>query len=102
MALRGSFSEKLQQAMAAQELGARTLARRLDPDNVEQTRRAVRRWLRGTTASRASRARLCVVLGLPEKSLDPDDDMELELLRELRETRARFERLEGLIQERVA
>jgi hypothetical protein len=86
----GTFSHKLAEAMAARQMGARTLGRLIDPDNVEQGRRSVRRWLRGTTATPASRALLCEALGLPEKSLDPDEDVDQALMRELRDQLARL------------
>lgn len=81
-------------------MGARTLAKLIDPTNVEQARKSVRRWLKGTTATRASRDTITDALGLERRSLDPDPEEESlnsALYRELRETREKFERIESLL-----
>lgn len=70
----GSFSAKLAAAMQTREMGARTLARMIDPANVEQARKSVRRWLRGTTASQANRDLITDALSLERGALDPDDE----------------------------
>lgn len=100
----GSFAAKLAAVMDDRGMGARTLAKQLDPENVEQSRRTVRRWLNGThTPTQASRDTLTDALGLDRGSLDPDDEEESlnqALYRELLETRARFERIESMLGER--
>lgn len=56
-------------------MGARTLARLVDPSNPEQARRAIRRWLQGThTPTQASRDAVTDALGLERGALDPDDE----------------------------
>lgn len=83
-------------------MGALTLAKLLYPEHqVEDGRKTVRRWLNGSAPSRASRASIEAVLGLPEKSLDPDEDVEQALMRELLDTKARFDRIADLIEARA-
>lgn len=72
-----SFQEKLAAHLGAREMGFKTLARLIDPENVEQARRAVRRWAKGThVPSQANRDAISDALGLERGSLDPDDEEE--------------------------
>jgi hypothetical protein len=101
----GSFSAKLAAVMASRQMGARTLAKLIDPANVEQARKSVRRWLRGTQASQVNRDVITDALGLERGALDPDaeeESLNAALWREMQETRAKFERIEALLGEKVA
>lgn len=70
-----TFASKLRTEMARREMGARTLARLIDPTNVEQARRSVRRWVKGThVPTQASRDQITAALGMERGSLDPDPD----------------------------
>lgn len=77
MGARRTFAEKLRNEMYAQGMGARTLARRLEPDNVEQARKTVRRWLAGTRPNQASRDRVTDALGMRRGALNDDEDDEV-------------------------
>lgn len=57
-------------------MGVRTLAKLIAPLDVESQRKTVRRWLKGTKPTRASRDRVTDALGLERGTLDPDDDEE--------------------------
>ena len=70
------FGEKLQAEMDARGMGARTLARLLDPGNVEQERRSIRRYLGGMTPQARNRNRIEDALGLERGALEPDADEE--------------------------
>lgn len=71
-----SFSEKLRGEMDARNMGARTLARLIEPENIEQARKTVRRWLGGMTPTQANRDKVTDALGLERGALDPDPDDE--------------------------
>lgn len=68
-------SEKLTAELAARNMGYRTLAKLIDPENVEQARRSLRRWANGThVPSRANRDAITDALGLDRGALEPDDE----------------------------
>lgn len=72
-----SFQTKLGVELEARNMGYRTLARLIDPDNVESARRAIRKWMKGVhTPTRASRDAVTDALGLERGALDPDDEEE--------------------------
>lgn len=99
----GTFASKLRGELSARKMGARGLAKLLDPGNVEQARKSVRRWLTGKhVPNRASLDSITDALGLERRALDPAEDLDRALMRELRDTRERFDRLERFIGERVA
>jgi hypothetical protein len=81
-----SFSDKLTAELAARNMGRRTLAKLVAPDNVEQARRAIRRWADGThKPSRANADSITDALGLERGALDSDDeeDVMAPLMREI-------------------
>lgn len=81
-----TFADKLRSeldrrtAESGKQWGARTVARlmvdRSSTRDLEQTRRAVRRWLSGMTPTQANRDEVTDALGLERGSLDPDAEEE--------------------------
>lgn len=70
-----SFQTKLAAELGERGMGYRTLAKLLDPENVETQRRTIRRWMKGVQApTRASRDAVTDALGLERGVLDPDDE----------------------------
>lgn len=71
------FSSKLRTELVKQNLGVRTLARRMDPGQPERARRSLNRWLNeGIKPSPANRVAVALALGVPEDSFADDDDEE--------------------------
>jgi len=103
-----TFAQKLQAELARRKAetghpwGARTVARlivdRQPTRDLEQTRRAVRRWLTGTVPTQANRDEVTDALGLERGALDPDaeeeDPVAVEQERAKRRAMAAFEQLE--------
>lgn len=81
-----SFGEKLRAELerrsetATHRVGARTVARLIVARNpgrdLEQTRRAVIRWLKGSDPTQPNRDLVTDALGMERGSLDPDPDEE--------------------------
>lgn len=72
------FGAKLQRELARQDLGIRTLARRIDQQNAENWRRNIYRWLGGVSPEPEHRETVAVALGLDAHALDDDEDEESE------------------------
>jgi len=68
------FAAKLRAELTRQDLGVRTLARRIDPTNVDRVRRQLNRWLKGTRPSPENRERVEGALGIARGSLADEDD----------------------------
>lgn len=78
---RRSFAQKLRAHLNEHGIGVRTLARTIDPDNVEPVRRSLNKWLSGQhLPSAPSRQLVTAALGLEQGSLDSDDDEEADPL----------------------
>lgn len=100
--IRRTFAQKLQAeldrrtATSGKHQGARTVARLMVAKNpardLEQTRRAVRRWLNGTVPTQANRDEVTDALGLERGSLDPDAEEEDPLAAEQEKARRRADR----------
>jgi transcriptional regulator with XRE-family HTH domain len=75
---RSVFGEKLRGELARQDMSIRELARRLDPDNPQHTRRALHKWIAADppAPSKASRARVAGALGLDPAHFEEEDDEE--------------------------
>lgn len=72
-----TFQTKLAAELASRGMGYRTLAKLIDPENVESHRRTIRRWMKGAQQpNRASLDSVTDALGLERGSLDPDPDEE--------------------------
>jgi hypothetical protein len=84
-----TFAEKFRGELDSQQVGVRTLARRLAnrygspaPRNVESIRRRLNKYLReGVTPTAPTRHDIEAELGLERDSLKPDDDEEDHLMR---------------------
>jgi hypothetical protein len=98
-----TFAEKLSVVLKDRNMGHRTLARRIDPDNVETVRRSIYKWMTGQhTPTQASRDIVTDALGLEPGSLDPetdDDSLMRVLLAGLRQEPNAAARLRELLRE---
>lgn len=78
-ATQGSFGQKLSAALTARGMGAKTLAKAISRQHggsVEDRRRAIIRWLQGSTPVQHNRHLVEDVLGLERDSLKDDEDDE--------------------------
>lgn len=64
-----SFSDWLRGQLKTQDLGVRTLARRIDPQNPDVPRRALNRYLAGANPQRENAERIALALGVPLESI---------------------------------
>lgn len=71
------FGEKLRAELDSQRMSIRGLARRMSPENPEQMRRNLARWIGGyNQPSRIHRLDVAEALGLPSDHFIADDDEE--------------------------
>ena len=72
-----TFGQKLRAELTVRGMGVRTLARQINGENPERTRRALNKWIKDVHApTRANRAVVTDALGMERGSLDPDDEEE--------------------------
>jgi len=75
MRTREGYAAWLHRQMSERGVSARELARRLSPEDPENARRAVRRYLSGTVPIARNRARIAQALGA-EETWSADDEAE--------------------------
>lgn len=73
---RSRFGEQLRGELGRQGLSIRQLSRRIDPSKPEHARRALARWIAGTTPTAASRRAVAEALGVDPAFFDDDEDEE--------------------------
>lgn len=75
---RESYAQWLRRQMTEREITQRELARRLNPEDSEIARRAVRRYLKGMVPLQRTREKIATALGSektgPEGADDAEDD----------------------------
>lgn len=71
--IRESYAQWLRREMQEREVTQRELARRLNPEDPETSRRAVRRYLKGMVPLVRTRRLISDALGVEAIGPDPDD-----------------------------
>lgn len=92
-----TFAEHLRAAMETQGFSSRKLAKAWHPENPEQYRRYVMRYLSGTNPTTRVRDEIAAALGVDPRMLPLGESTQADLMSDLMEAIRRLEYLEGIV-----